>query len=398
MNLEPIYAEGVNFLESKKQVSHHVINCTVRIDGKDIPAVAKKNKHNEAKTIHELSQTVIQPVIPNYYGLYEKDGIQYFIMEDLNAGFTSPCLTDLKLGTRAWDLRFRKEVKKKLQAYAQQSTSGIYGVRFISNVTRKNGKVVGGVYVQEGLTMSYPEFAEKLIWCLPKQHLRYIFRYIVYIRKLFDHLYRDLPAFRMYAGSLIINFDGDQPDLKPRLTILDFAHTHIDIDHDGGDSDLTRFDDNILRGLDTLIAIIGLHLPPIIKIVRHGSSSSSDDGGEEEEDNHEEENNSENTNNHEAEKQEHQDETPDEIKDETQDKIKDEAQDEIKDETQDKIKDETQDEIKDETQDKIKDETKGETKDDIHEMKEKLDEVKDANVFKEKSGEDTSQEATNNKN
>ena len=259
MNLEPLYAENVEFLPESQQNSHHVINCTIEFDGVKYPAVAKKNKHNEAIKFQELTQTIIGRTLPEYYGIYTKDDTEYFIMEDLNANYTSPCVTDLKLGTRAWDLKFKQDVKDELKEIAKKSTSWIYGVRFISSVTRKNQKVESGIYVSEGINFTFPEFAEKFIEVIPKQHLEYTFTKLIHIRRLFDQMYRDIPGFRMYAGSLIITYDGDKPEQKPRINIIDVAHTHLDIDDDGGDTENPRFDDNVLRGLDTLICILGLH-------------------------------------------------------------------------------------------------------------------------------------------
>jgi hypothetical protein len=65
------------------------------------------------------------------------------------------------------------------------------------------------------------------------------------------------PKFRMYSGSLLLAYDGDNLEAPPRLALVDFAHAHLDIDADGGNSGDTSFDDGVLLGIDIFIRLTG---------------------------------------------------------------------------------------------------------------------------------------------
>jgi 1D-myo-inositol-tetrakisphosphate 5-kinase/inositol-polyphosphate multikinase len=55
--------------------------------------------------------------------------LRYFKLENLLAEFTSPCVLDVKLGTRLYDSDASEEKREKMRGQAESTTSGVVGVR-----------------------------------------------------------------------------------------------------------------------------------------------------------------------------------------------------------------------------------------------------------------------------
>lgn len=60
------------------------------------------------------------------------------------------------------------------------------------------------------------------------------------------------PAFRLYAASVLVVYDGDSPT-EVRTLLSYFAHTHMSLDDEGYYSSNEEYDDSAVKGLTELI-------------------------------------------------------------------------------------------------------------------------------------------------
>ncbi|XP_051881129.1 inositol-trisphosphate 3-kinase B [Pristis pectinata] len=64
--------------------------------------ILKKHCECEQRCLSRLMQDVLQPYVPAYHGVVEKDGERYNQMDDLLAEFDLPCVMDCKMGVRTY--------------------------------------------------------------------------------------------------------------------------------------------------------------------------------------------------------------------------------------------------------------------------------------------------------
>ncbi|XP_064603677.1 inositol-trisphosphate 3-kinase A-like isoform X2 [Liolophura sinensis] len=80
------------------QLAGHKGNFLAGEDG----AILKKLNQKEHKSLPLLMADILRPYVPEYRGDLEKDGETYVLMQDLLAGFKSPCVMDVKMGVRTY--------------------------------------------------------------------------------------------------------------------------------------------------------------------------------------------------------------------------------------------------------------------------------------------------------
>lgn len=56
----------------------------------------------EQQCLQKLMKDILQPYVPGYYGVVQKDEQDYNLMEDLLADFDSPSIMDCKMGSRTY--------------------------------------------------------------------------------------------------------------------------------------------------------------------------------------------------------------------------------------------------------------------------------------------------------
>ncbi|XP_041949721.1 inositol-trisphosphate 3-kinase C isoform X1 [Alosa sapidissima] len=90
------------------QVVGHAGNFRTGPDGK----LLKKFCELEQRCLQELMADTLRPYVPGYYGITQQDRQDYNTMDNLLAGFHSPCIMDCKMGSRTYleeDLRRARE-------------------------------------------------------------------------------------------------------------------------------------------------------------------------------------------------------------------------------------------------------------------------------------------------
>ena len=88
-----------------REIDDHFLECeTVDEDGNKYSSIGKKSEHSEESKIFRLLKTPLISAIPTLFKGITNNYHDYIIMENLKAGFISPCLADFKLGYRTWDV------------------------------------------------------------------------------------------------------------------------------------------------------------------------------------------------------------------------------------------------------------------------------------------------------
>jgi hypothetical protein len=213
------------------------------------PAISKPLDHQEGAAYNVLLATPLASSIPKFYGIFDGS----IIIEDLTAGFQSPCMADLKVGTRHYDLHATPEKVRSLVDKQRGSTTDSHGVRLIDGKVRRGGQTVAQWDRKQGLKFSIAELKHVIGEFLPGPLLQEFHQRVQVIAGRLAETTLEAPGFRMYASSILVAYDGDAPDRGLRVKLIDFAHTFGDIAAAGGDPRDRSLDDGVAKGLATLI-------------------------------------------------------------------------------------------------------------------------------------------------
>ncbi|TRY97888.1 hypothetical protein DNTS_034125 [Danionella cerebrum] len=80
------------------QVVGHAGNFQTDSDGR----LLKKFCESEQQCFLQLMSDTLQPFVPGYYGVTQRNEQDYNLMDDLLADFDSPCIMDCKMGSRTY--------------------------------------------------------------------------------------------------------------------------------------------------------------------------------------------------------------------------------------------------------------------------------------------------------
>lgn len=286
------FIDFISFNPKKSKGSHkNVSSCTIY--PQKISCVAKVNKHSEDTIYHFIKDLPIGSITPKFFGRYDDpiyrdspeatpedpnpddeddDDNGYLILENILEGFKKPNTIDIKLGTRMFDVRTKKASVAKLVEAVEKSTSRDYGFRIDEVHTFKSIKSEYDKNpwpttklnkfkkpIQKELENNIVKVNQFFKAFFSPPQLQHFFSELKNIRNVLLMNLHQFPKFRLYASSLFVAYDNDAPeDSEVRIKLIDLAHAHFDIDSDGGNSHSLEFDDGILRGVDSLISIIGL--------------------------------------------------------------------------------------------------------------------------------------------
>lgn len=221
----------------------------------NINAIAKPVDHREYSSYLDIMKTPLAPYVCTFYGKHNLDGTDMIVIQDLTSGMNSPCVADLKVGKRHYDLTANPEKIKGLIEKSINSTTPTLGVRATDIHIRKTGKADIVHERKENLKLSIDGFSDVVHEFLPGSRLNDFHEQIVKIRDAFSETIHKFPGFRVYASSVLLTYDGDNDNGPLNVKLIDFAHMYLDISADGGDLNDRTLDDGVLDGLNSLCEI-----------------------------------------------------------------------------------------------------------------------------------------------
>ena len=206
-----------------------------------------------------MTKTSLRNFLPKFYGIKKTaKGSQYIVMEDLIDGFSSPCVADIKLGQRRFDL-YTSPYQEKKRVMQHGSTSESLGVRIIDVTKRKKGKIIMEHHRTAGYRLTSDEFYQILNDFLPGKLKIFFKQKVKGMLEAYSNAVKDNPGLRLYGSSILITYDGDAANETEdclRVKIIDLAHSYMNL----GDTEHVNiqnetFNDHVLNGLQSLLQI-----------------------------------------------------------------------------------------------------------------------------------------------
>ncbi|KAJ5067753.1 inositol polyphosphate kinase [Anaeramoeba ignava] len=205
---------------------------------------SEKLKKGESMREFMINDLATSKSVPDGY-------VRYIVMDDLTAGYSKPCMMDIKMGTRGHGLDADPEKARIQTEKCLKSTSSSLGFRLAGRkVYLKEKKEFTKFERKVGQTMPKEQF--------PKELYQFFFNgveffeelqkfYLEKIEKFYD-LMIQFKKLRSFSSSLLFLYDGEGK-LNPKLYWIDFAHSYDNIP-EGQD------EDGFVFGLKNLIQIL----------------------------------------------------------------------------------------------------------------------------------------------
>jgi inositol-hexakisphosphate kinase len=236
--------------QAQKNFSHQAGGHQGAFQGAGEGRIAKKVGNNEfvfyTQTLQQHPD--VKRFAPAFYGPQEKDGNKHIVLADLTAGFSKPCILDVKLGVSSVGEDASPEKKASMEAKDRGTTTHSLGMRITAMKVYQTdkadyvslGKAWGKKVTPETMLESLSQFfnnGERLRTELIPSYLEKLGEIQEWIN--------EQSQLRFYSSSVLFIYDGDESNSKVELKMIDFAHVH-EI-QDGGK------DDGYIFGLQNLI-------------------------------------------------------------------------------------------------------------------------------------------------
>jgi hypothetical protein len=214
--------------------------------------IAKPYTGREEQFYQHASETAIGSLIPKFHGTVVWGGEKWILLEDLTKGMRSPCIADLKLGTRSFEVDAPLQKQERQITHTEGTTTRTHAVRLIDVAIRKDGDVVRRWNRWEGRQIGADEL-RNILQTFVNGRTKEFLDGVETLRRKLTETYEKTPNLRLYSASVLAVYDGDSPQPPLRVSLIDFAHAYIDVGKEGGDPNDQDFDDNALKGLKSLI-------------------------------------------------------------------------------------------------------------------------------------------------
>lgn len=223
-----------------------------------IASMAKPLLPREKYFYKHIKSTPLVYCIPKYLGSISYDDRKWLILQDLTAGIVSPCVADLKIGTRTFEVGVSYEKASRQISLLNNTTTPTHAIRCIDICTRKNGALVQHWDRNEGRKMT-PEQLKKALKVFIgdslKRKTKFNEELITLINRL-NETEKMYPNLRLYSASVLLVYDGDKENSGILVKLIDFGHAYIDVEAEGGNPKDSSFDDNALIGLKNLYKFV----------------------------------------------------------------------------------------------------------------------------------------------
>lgn len=218
--------------------------------------IAKSFNAREAWFYENVRDLPLARVVPKCFGTAVIEKRKWLLLEDVTRGMASPCVADLKLGTRSYQLDASQEKRIKQITHTLGTTTRTHAIRISDVCLRKDGKVVDAWNKREGRSVSAEEMA-LIMKNFAQGHRRDEFvKGVLDVTRALKETYVIAPNLRLYSASVMAVYDGDKPVPPVRVSLIDFAHGYRDVIAEGGKPDEDDLNDNALIGLENLLKML----------------------------------------------------------------------------------------------------------------------------------------------
>jgi len=198
----------------------------------------------------------LQEFAPAFHGFHELDGKKYIVIEDATAGFSKPCILDIKIGKQSFGEDADESKKANMAAKDAKSTTGTLGARITAV---KVYQVETGDYIKKskdyGKTIKTEDFQSAFAEYFHNgKGLRksLIPKFLEKIRVVKEWV-ESQGDLRMYSSSILFVYDGDESNDNVEIKLIDFAHVFKIAD--GGKDDGYIFGiNNVVQYLEAIHA------------------------------------------------------------------------------------------------------------------------------------------------
>lgn len=238
------------------QMSGHgrIVKCVIDVGDHTIECAAKPIDHKES-IFEAVQEMPIASALPKFYGIKNVDGRNCILIEDLNSGYSSPCVADIKCGRRHYDLEATPEKIKLIKSEQEGSTTETINIRGENIAMRKNGELVYNISKKDAFRFNEEELYFALKDFIPKNLMLEFEKQIRNIIDAYTRMQQEHQYFKIYGASVLITYDGDKEDVI-RVKIIDLAHSYLDISKIVPDPDDKEYDDGFLEGLKSLLEVV----------------------------------------------------------------------------------------------------------------------------------------------
>lgn len=180
----------------------------------------------------------------------------WILLQDLTTNMSSPCIADLKIGTRTYEINVPQVKQERQNSLLKGTTSLTHAVRCIDICIRQNSNVVQRWNRKVGRKMSWKELQKAIEEFLStKQNVEQFKDQLKFLRSKLEETYQLLPNMRLYSTSILIVYDGDKENGQLIVKLIDFGHGYTDLAAEGGNIHDRTCDDNALLGIDNLLTV-----------------------------------------------------------------------------------------------------------------------------------------------
>ncbi|KAJ2741297.1 hypothetical protein GGI20_005286 [Coemansia sp. BCRC 34301] len=234
-------------------------------DGKVVakPLIQREQEFYEAS----IRCAKFKAFIPEYYGTLQQEGVpdsssaagagSYICLENLTAGYERPCILDVKIGKRLYDIDASPEKLARMAKKAQESTIGLLGVHIsgmsVAGVTSPARDWLRKLTVEtiKGAFAMYFSGAESLV---SAEYRRFVIEQFIQEVEELAVVIKSVET-RMYSSSLLFVYDASKTRHEQFVSRGKCGSDKGSTDSDGDDDD----DDDSSDGLLDVKAIDFAH-------------------------------------------------------------------------------------------------------------------------------------------
>jgi hypothetical protein len=214
--------------------------------------VAKPFNSREFDFYSAIRALPLTRVAAKFFGASTVGQNRYLLLEDLSHNMSSPCVADLKLGTRSFEITASLDKTFGQISHTLRTTTRSHAIRLVDACIRANGRIVDHWNRREGRRMSPGELQRVVNAFMPGDGRREFVSGVDRVIHNLTRTYKVAPNMRLYSASVMVAYDGDRERAPLSVAVIDFAHGYVDIAAEGANPRDREFDDDAVRGLVSL--------------------------------------------------------------------------------------------------------------------------------------------------